>query len=82
MGGSAAFAWRADAGRAQQTAQGLAAEREAFDLAKFFAKVMIVEAGIDGAGQKQDVIPHAIRQAAMAGPTAAGVCQSRLTALP
>jgi hypothetical protein len=44
--------------------------------------VMVVEAGIGGAGQMQDAIPHAIRQATRAGSSAAGVCQSRLTALP
>ena len=69
-------------GRAQQTAEGFAAEGEAFHLAKFFTEVVVVEAGIGGAGQMQDAIPHALRQAAVAGPSAAGVCQSRLTALP
>jgi hypothetical protein len=44
--------------------------------------VMVVETGIGGAGQMQDAVPHAIWQAAMAGSSAAGVCQSRLTALP
>ena len=82
MGGSASLTGRADPGRAQQTAEGLASEREAFLLDQFFAEVMVVEAGIGGAGQMQDAVPHAIRQAAMAGPSAAGVCQSRLTALP
>ena len=43
---------------------------------------MVVEACIGGAGQLQDALPHAIRQAAVAGSPAAGVCQSRLTALP
>ena len=82
MGGSASFTGRADSGRAQQTAEGLAPEREAFLLDQFFAEVMVVEAGIGGAGQMQDAVPQAIRQAAMAGSSAAGVCQSRLTALP
>jgi hypothetical protein len=82
MGGSATFAGRADPGRAQQTAKGLAPEREAFLLDQFFAEVMIVEAGIGGAGQMQDAVPQAIRQATVAGSAAAGVCQSRLTALP
>jgi len=35
-----------------------------------------------GAGQLQDAVPQVIRQTARAGPSAAGVCQSRLTALP
>ena len=82
MRGSTTFAGRADPGRAQQAAKGLAPEREAFLLDQFFAEVMVVEAGIGGAGQMQDAIPHALRQAAMAGSPAAGVCQSRLTALP
>ena len=82
MRGSATLAGRADPGRAQQTAKSLASERETFDLAKFFAEVMIVETGIGGAGQLQDAVPHALRQTAMTGPSAAGVCQSRLTALP
>ena len=82
MRGSATLAGRADPGRAQQTAKGFAPEREAFLLDQFFAEVMVVEAGIGGAGQMQDAIPHALRQAAMAGSSAAGVCQSRLTALP
>ena len=82
MSGSATLAGRADPGRAQQTAEGLAPEREAFLLDQFFAEVMVVEDGIGGAGQMQDAVPHAIRQTAMAGSSAAGVCQSRLTALP
>ena len=43
---------------------------------------MVVEAGIGGAGQVQDALAHALRDAAMTGSPAAGVCQSRLTALP
>ena len=50
MRGSATFAGRADAGRAQQTAKGLAPEREAFLLDQFFAEVMVVEAGIGACG--------------------------------
>ena len=82
VGGSASLAGRADSGRAQQTTKSLAAEREAFDLVKFFAEMMVVEAGISGAGQLQDAVAQAIRQATMTGPSAAGVCQSRLPALP
>ena len=82
MRGSAPLTGRADACRAQQTAEGFAPEREAFDLAKFFTEVMVVETGIGGAGQLQDAIPRALGQATMAGPPATGVCQSRLTALP
>jgi len=43
---------------------------------------MVVKTGIGGEGQLQDAIPHALRQATMAGPPAAGACQNRLTALP
>ena len=59
-----------------------APEREAFQLTEFFAKARVVEAGIGGAGPMQDAVPHALRPAAMAGPSATGVSQSRLTALP
>ena len=82
MSGSAAFAGRAEALAAQQTAQGFAAEREAFLLDELLAEVMVVEAGIAGAGQLQDAIAHALGQAAVAGPAAAGVRQSRCAALP
>jgi len=59
MSGSAAFAGRADPGRAQQAAESLAAEREVFLLGQFFAEVMVVETSIGGAGQMQDAVPHA-----------------------
>ena len=54
MSRGTAFARRADAGGAEQTAKGLAAKREAFLLAEFFAQMVIIEAGVAGAGQKQD----------------------------
>lgn len=82
VSGSASLTRRAGPGRAQQTAEGLAPEREAFLLDQFFTEVVVVETGIGGAGQMQDAIPHALRQATVAGPPAAGVCQSRLPALP
>ncbi len=53
-----------------------------FLLGQFFAEVMVVEAGIGGTGQLQDALPHALGQAAVAGPSAAGVCQSGCAALP
>jgi hypothetical protein len=43
MSRRAAFAGRADAGSAEQTAKGLTAERETFLLDQFLVKVMIVE---------------------------------------
>jgi hypothetical protein len=61
MRGSAAFAGRADPGRAQQTADGLAAEGEAFLLDQFFTEVVVVETGIGGAGQIEDAVSHALR---------------------
>ena len=79
---SAAFAGRAETGLAQKTAEGFAAEGEALDLAKFFAEVMIVEAGIGGAGQANDGLADPGRQAPGAGPSAVGVRQSRLPLLP
>ena len=60
MSGSTAFTGRAQTGLAQKTAQGFAAEGEALDLAKFFAEVMIVEAGISGAGQSDDGLADAL----------------------
>jgi hypothetical protein len=66
----------------QPAAEGFAAEREAFLLDELLAKVMVIEAGIAGARQLHDAIPHTLRQAAMAGAPAAGVCQSRCAALP
>src|SRR6266852_5060205 len=45
MSGSASFSGRPQTGLAQKTAEGLAAEGKALDLAKFFAKVVIIEAG-------------------------------------
>src|ERR1019366_5047934 len=46
MGGRGSLTGRADPSRAQQTAKGLAPEREAFLLDQFFAEVMVVETGI------------------------------------
>ena len=50
MGGSAALPGRPQTGLTQETAESFAAEGEALDLAKFFAEVVIVEAGIGGCG--------------------------------
>ncbi len=52
--GRVAFSGRPQTGLTQKTAKGLAAEGETFDLAKFLAEVVIVEAGIGGAGQAND----------------------------
>ena len=56
MSRSAAFSGGAQTGLAQKSAESFAAEAEALDLAKFFAEVVIVEAGIGGAGQTNDVL--------------------------
>ena len=77
-----AFARRADALGAQQTAEGLAAQRETFLLAELFAEMVIIEAGIAGAGQMQDGSTDALGQAAVAGTAAVSVSQSRGAALP
>ncbi len=81
MRGSTAFAGRTDAGLTQNTAQSFTAQGEALELAKFFAEMVIVESGIGGAGQMNDVLANPGRQAARAGPSAVGVRQSRRTAL-
>jgi hypothetical protein len=54
MSQRAAFAGRADAGSAEQTAKGLTAERETFLLDQFLVKVMIVESGIATSRELQD----------------------------
>jgi hypothetical protein len=82
MGGSTTLTRRADPGRAQQTAKGLAAEGKAFDFAKLLAEMVVVKAGVAGASQGQNALAQTLGQGAMAGPTPAGVCQSRLGALP
>ena len=82
MSGSAAFSGRTETGRSQEATQGLAAEGEALALAQFLAQVMVVEAGIGGAGQTNDGLAHPPGQATGAGTTAVGVCQSRLSLLP
>src|ERR1039457_1878402 len=73
MSGSAAFARRADAGLTQESAEGFAAEGEALDLTKFFAEVVIVEAGIGRAGQAEGRLADGGRQTTGAGPSAVGV---------
>jgi hypothetical protein len=81
MSGRAPLAGRTETGLTQQTAEGLAAEGEALELAKFFAEMVIVETRIGGAGQADHGLAGAERQAAGTGPSAIGVCQSRLSLL-
>jgi hypothetical protein len=82
MSGSAAFAGRSQTGLAQKPAEGLAAQGEALDLAKFFAEMMVVEASIGGAGQANCGLAYPLRQTAGAGPSAVGVGQKRPPLLP
>jgi len=49
---------------------------------ELLVEVMIVESGITRAGQAQGGLAQPIGQAAMAGPPAADVSQSRCAALP
>jgi hypothetical protein len=82
MSGRTAFAGRTDARTAEQTAEGLAAEREPFLLDQFLVEVMIVEAGIATACELEDAVSRAFGQSARARSATAGVCQSRCAALP
>src|SRR5260370_16424888 len=82
MGGSAALSGRAETGLPQEAAQGLAAQGETLDLAKFLAQVVIVEAGIGRAGQTDDGLPHSGGQAAGTGSSAIGVRPSGPPLLP
>jgi hypothetical protein len=75
MGGSAAFTGRAEAFLAKKAAQGLATERESFDLVEFFDEMAVVEASILGARQTQDSQASELGQVAVAGLAAVGVCQ-------
>ncbi len=78
MNGSAAFAGRTEALFAKQAAQGLTSQGEAFDFTEFFAEMVVIEAGIFGAGQAQDRQAGALGQPTVAGPAAVGVSQCRL----
>ena len=80
MSGSAALAWRAEAGLTQQTTEALATDGEALDFVELFGEVMIVEAGIFGARQTQNVFALLVGQATMTGPAPVGVSQRRLPA--
>src|SRR6185437_9118239 len=82
MRGRAAFARRADAVGAEQTAQGFAAEREAFFFHELFVEMMIVETGVARARHGKDAVAIGLWDASAAGAAAADVCQSRCAALP
>ena len=82
MSGQAAWARGTDSRRPQQTAESFAAEREAFLLDQLVMKVMIVEAGVFRTSQAQDGLTGRVGQAAVTGPAAVGVSQSRCAALP
>jgi len=53
MSGSAAFARRAKTFLAKKTTKRFPGKGEAFDFTEFFAKMVVVEAGILGASQAQ-----------------------------
>ena len=76
MSGGAAFAGRAEGLATEQTAEGLAAEGEAFLLDQLFTEMVIVEAGVARAHQIENAGARAFGQTAVAGPAAAGVSQS------
>src|SRR5713226_4556075 len=78
MRGSVALSRGAEAVLAQQSSKCFAAERNTLAFHQLFAEMVIVEAGILGAGQAQDGLASALRQPAVAGPPATGVSQSRL----
>jgi len=61
--GRAARVGRTEADGAQQAAEGVAAEREAFLLDELVRKVMVVEASVAGAHQPEDGLADAFRQA-------------------
>jgi hypothetical protein len=67
---------------AEQTTEGLAAQREAFDFDELFGKVMVIETGIGNARQFQNAGAHRFGQPAAAGSPATGVCQSGCAAQP
>ena len=77
VSGGATFAGRSQAGLTQQAANSFAAEGKALDLAEFLAEVVIVKAGVGGAGQTQNGAAHPVRQAPGTGAPAVGVSQSR-----
>ena len=77
-GTHAALSRRAQAVLAEQTAQGFTAEGKALALDQFLAKMVVVEADISAPGQLHDAPAHGVGQAAVAGPAAVGVSQSRL----
>jgi hypothetical protein len=82
VSGGTPLSGRAEASGAEQPTQRLAAEGQAFLLDELFAEVVIIEPGVTGPSQMQDPVSDALRQAARAGPPAAGVCQSRCACLP
>lgn len=61
MGGRSALAWRAQAFPTEQSAQGFAAQREAFSFDELVVKVMVVEASVACACQSEDADARALR---------------------
>jgi hypothetical protein len=78
MSGSAAFSRRPETMLTQQAAQGFATQGKAFALGQLLAKMVVVKARVDATRELHDALAHGVRQAAMTGPAAVGVSQSRL----
>src|SRR5258707_12436932 len=78
MSGSPALFGRAEAGLAQQAAQRFATEGKALALDQLLAEMVVVEAGVSAGCQLHDASADGVRQAAVTGPAAVGVSQSRL----
>src|SRR5713101_8330535 len=78
MRGSAALSRRAEALLAQQSSKCFAAERNTLAFHQLVAELVVFEAGVGASRELRDARTHGLRQAAVAGPPAAGVCQSRL----
>jgi hypothetical protein len=77
MSRSTAFAGRTEILLTKQTAEGFAAEVQAFAFVELLAEMVIVEAGAGRTGQTQNGLTSALRQSAMAGTAAVGVSQRR-----
>jgi len=67
MSGSAALSRRAQAVVAQQATKGFTAERKPFALDQLLEEMVIVEAGIFGARQLDELLAHHVGQATLAG---------------
>lgn len=76
-----AFARTADAGGAQEPLHGLAGDVKALALGEQIGEVMIVDAGVDRAGQRQDPRADRVRDAPRGAAAAVAVSDGRGTML-